>query len=89
MGQQQEIAAGSALRRMISVLMVAAVVALLMTASAMPAMAGTTGNQHPGPPLQSGHISSNNITLASHNIGGTCAAHSGDKSGTRAHGPGC
>jgi hypothetical protein len=59
MGQQQqqhqEIVAGSALRRIILVLTVAAVMATMMVAMAVPAMAANDkGQGEPGPPTASG-----------------------------------
>jgi hypothetical protein len=89
MGQQQETVAGNALRRIILVLTVAAVMAAMLAVNVTPAMADNAGNQPPGPPLTAGGTNSNGFTLVAHNSGGTCVAHSGDKSGDKVHGPGC
>ena len=75
---QQEIGLGRALRRMILVLAVAALIAAVMAASAMPAMAKNSGPQKPGPPIFSGGPATNDSASVDHIGGGACVGHSGN-----------
>jgi hypothetical protein len=83
MGQQQEIEVGStAVRRMILLLAVAAVMAALMAVSAMPAMAKASPNPSQtggGPPLFTGGLELDNPSSeVFHGRGGACVEHFGN-----------
>jgi Spy/CpxP family protein refolding chaperone len=68
---------GGTLRRMILLLMVAALMAAMVAVSAMPAMAKNTPGT--GPPLESGN---NKGSLVAHSPGGACVAHAKGHGGT-------
>ena len=95
--QQQETVAGSAWRRVVLVLLVAALMAALMAVSAMPAMAKNSihdGFDTPGdgPPEFSGSTSfDNNGSNVNHHGGGggSCVDHFNSDGFTKNSGHGC
>ncbi len=93
MGQQEtmRVTGSSAVRRIIMVLTVAALMALML-ASAMPAMAKNTIqtglDQPPGPPRESFGPAKNGSSSTFHTSDGTRVAHSGKNGGKRTGG-GC
>ena len=98
MGQQQQTAvAGSALRQVVLVLLVAALVAVTMVASAVPAMAKNSihdgfDNPGDGPPEFSGSTSfDNNGSNVNHHGGGggSCVDHFDSDGFTKNSGHGC
>ena len=81
MGQQQHtMVAGTTLRRMITVVAVAVLMALVTAASAMPAMAKNSRGPD-GKPIMSGDITDANggASVESHGSGGACVNHDGPK----------
>jgi hypothetical protein len=82
MGQWTVKEAGSALRRMILVLLVAALMAAAMAVSAMPAMAKASPNPSEtggGPPVFTGGLGLDNPSSeVFHGRGGACVQHFGN-----------
>ena len=78
MGQKQITVAGSALRRIGLALLVAALMAVMMSVSALPAMAKNSGPQPPGPPK----TNENTQVKVFHFRGEACVIHdTGDVTG--------
>jgi Spy/CpxP family protein refolding chaperone len=87
MGQQQEeiVAGGSMLRRIVLALTVATLMAAMLAASAMPAMAKASPNPSEtggGPPLFTGGLELDNPSSeVFHGRGGACVKHFGKNAG--------
>ncbi len=91
MGQKEPVAS-NALRRMILMFLVAALMAAMMAVSAMPAVAKNSFqdglDSPPGPPNLSGGPTKNDSSIVGHFANGACVAHFGKNGGKRTGG-GC
>jgi hypothetical protein len=87
MGQQEMVAeqAANAWRRLVLAVTVAALMAVIMAASAMPAMAKNVKNSGGGPPIESGDITEANggASVGSRGSGGACVNHDSGKYSVR------
>jgi len=78
------------MRRTLLVLTVAAVMAAMILASALPVMAATSGDQPPGPPTVTGDFGHPHGSIVEHSDDGACSHHfGGGQSGGKQTGGGC
>jgi len=93
MGQWTVKEAGSAVRRILMLLAVAALMAAMVAVSAMPAMAKNSfqfgADSPPGPPNISAGPAKNGSSEVSHVGGGACVTHFGDNKFGEKTGGGC